>query len=119
MAIAKFPSFVIDCPDPGVLARFYGTLLEWSIQDDESWAEIRSADGLQCICFQQVDDYHAPVWPGQSHPQQMHIDVMVEDLETAEQQTIALGASKHPEQPGTDFRVFLAPAGHPFCLCRS
>ena len=30
---------------------------------------------------------------------------------------IALGATKHEHQPGTSFRVFLDPAGHPFCLC--
>lgn len=29
---------------------------------------------------------------------------------------IDLGATKHPDQPGTSFRVFLDPAGHPFCL---
>ena len=32
MAIARFPSFVIDCPDPGVLATFYGTMLDWKIE---------------------------------------------------------------------------------------
>ena len=29
MAIARNPVFVIDCPDPAVLARFYGELLGW------------------------------------------------------------------------------------------
>jgi hypothetical protein len=26
MAIARFPSIVIDCPDPGALATFYGAM---------------------------------------------------------------------------------------------
>jgi hypothetical protein len=30
---------------------------------------------------------------------------------------LALGATKAQHQPGTTFRVFLDPAGHPFCLC--
>ena len=30
---------------------------------------------------------------------------------------LGLGATKHDHQPGTSFRVFLDPAGHPFCLC--
>ena len=30
---------------------------------------------------------------------------------------VDLGATKYPDQPGTSFRVFLDPAGHPFCLC--
>ncbi|WP_449290125.1 VOC family protein [Nonomuraea purpurea] len=32
---------------------------------------------------------------------------------------IEIGAIKHEHQPSEDgsFRVFLGPAGHPFCLC--
>jgi hypothetical protein len=47
----------------------------------------------------------------------MHLDVMVADLDTAETAVLELGATKHEHQPGTTFRVFLDPAGHPFCLC--
>lgn len=47
----------------------------------------------------------------------MHLDVVVEDLDAAEEAVAALGATRHPHQPGTSFRVFLDPAGHPFCLC--
>jgi predicted enzyme related to lactoylglutathione lyase len=116
MAIARFPSLVIDCPDPAELARFYGTLLDWKIESsDGDWAEIRT-DG-QCICFQQVADYSPPTWPTQSAPQQMHLDVVVDDLDTAEAAVLELGATRHEHQPGQSFRVFLDPAGHPFCLC--
>ncbi len=117
MAIAKYPGFVIDCPDAGALATFYGALLAWKVQTSDGWAEIRPADGSQCISFQQVDAYTPPVWPGQQVPQQIHLDVMVEDLDAAEPEVLGLGATKHEEQPGTTFRVFLDPAGHPFCLC--
>jgi hypothetical protein len=118
MAIARFPSFVIDCPDAGALAAFYGRLLDWEPKVDDGWAEIQSGDGPS-ISFQQVDDYTAPAWPGQDVPQQIHLDVEVDDLDTAEAAVLELGASKHPHQPGTTFRVFLDPAGHPFCLCQS
>jgi hypothetical protein len=47
----------------------------------------------------------------------MHLDVVVDDLDAAEAEVIALGATKHEHQPGTTFRVLLDPAGHPFCLC--
>ncbi len=116
MAIARFPSFVIDCPDPSALARFYGGLLDWKVDVSADWAEIRSEDG-QCICFQQVKGYTPPVWPDQTVPQQMHLDVVVDDLDTAEVAVLELGATRHDHQPGTSFRVFLDPAGHPFCLC--
>ena len=118
MAIARFPSFVIDCPDAGRLATFYGTLLGWNVKISDDWGEIRSDDG-QCICFQQVENFNPPVWPTQSVPQQMHLDVMVEDFETAEPAVLELGATKHEHQPGETFRVYLDPAGHPFCLCIS
>ncbi|MFK4085220.1 VOC family protein [Kribbella sp. NPDC020789] len=119
MAIAMYPSFVIDCPDPGALARFYGELLGWTVKADDSWAEIRSEDGNGCICFQGVEDFKAPNWPSQDVPQQMHLDVMVRDLDAAEPEVLELGATKPDHQPGTTFRVFLDPAGHPFCLCVS
>jgi hypothetical protein len=47
----------------------------------------------------------------------MHLDVIVDDLDEAEAAVLELGATKAEHQPGTTFRVFLDPAGHPFCLC--
>ena len=116
MAIARFPGIVIDCPDPGVLARFYGAMLDWKADVSSDWAEIRAEPG-QCISFQQVEAYTPPRWPDQEVPQQMHLDVIVDDLDAAEAAVLKLGAAKHEHQPGTSFRVFLDPAGHPFCLC--
>jgi len=116
MAIARFPSIVIDCPDPGALAAFYGAMLDWKTDVSPGWAEVH-ADYGQCISFQQVKDYTPPRWPAQEAPQQMHLDVIVDDLDAAEAAVLALGATRHEHQPGTSFRVFLDPAGHPFCLC--
>jgi hypothetical protein len=42
MAIARFPSFVFDCPDPLRLATFYGELRGWEVKGDETWAERRA-----------------------------------------------------------------------------
>jgi hypothetical protein len=116
MAIARYPSFVLDCPDAATLGTFYGALLDWKVESSTDWADIRSEDG-RCISFQQVEGYTPPVWPGQEVPQQMHLDVIVDDLDVAESAVLGLGATKHEHQPGTSFRVFLDPAGHPFCLC--
>ncbi len=48
----------------------------------------------------------------------------VDDIDTAEQQVLGLGATKHAVQPaaetpenGDHWRVYVDPAGHPFCLC--
>lgn len=53
--------------------------------------------------------------------QRFHIDVTVDDVEVAEREVLALGATKASTdlQFGMDdnWLVFLDPAGHPFCLC--
>ena len=123
MAIARFPSIVLDCPDPAALAAFYGTMFGWQVDtsnDDGShgWIDVR-ADYGQCLSFQRVEDYVPPTWPSQEVPQQMHLDVVVDDLDAAEAAVLELGATKHEHQPGTTYRVILDPAGHPFCLCLS
>lgn len=117
MAIARFPVVVLDCPDPHALAEFYGALLGWEIeQKDDDMCFIRAEYG-DSMGFQRVESYTAPQWPEQVVPQQMHIDVVADDLDEAEAEVLKLGATKHDHQPGTTFRVFLDPAGHPFCLC--
>jgi hypothetical protein len=118
MAIARFPSIVIDCPDPAALAAFYSAMLDWKTEVSPGWAHVRAEYG-QCISFQQVEAYAPPRWPAQEVPQQMHLDVIVDDLDVAEAAVTGLGATRHEHQPGTSFRVFLDPAGHPFCLCLS
>ena len=117
MTIARNPVVVLDCPDPKALAEFYGALLDWEVKGDDGWWSVRAAYG-HTIGFQKVEGFTAPRWPGQEVPQQMHIDVDVDDLDTAEAAVLGLGATKHDHQPGTTFRVFLDPAGHPFCLCQ-
>jgi predicted enzyme related to lactoylglutathione lyase len=121
MAIARTPHLVIDCPDPHALATFYAGLLDWTVREDGTdWAEVRGPGPHQVLNFQLVEgDYTPPSWPGQDVPQEMHLDLFVDDLDAAEAATLALGATKHEHQPGESFRVFLDPAGHPFCLCQS
>ena len=62
MAIARFPSIVVDCPDPSALATFYGAMLDWKVNVSSDWAEVR-ADYGRCISFQQVEAYTPPRWP--------------------------------------------------------
>lgn len=118
MAIARFQSIAFDCPDPAALAAFYAALLGWKTEPGGDWIDVHG-DGGQCLSFQAVTDYRPPQWPGQEVPQQAHLDVAVDDLDSAEREVLKLGAVKAEYQPGTAFRVFLDPAGHPFCLCRS
>jgi hypothetical protein len=120
--IAKLRAVVLDCPDPVALAEFYAALVggETDATDEGDWVSLRDG-GDVLLSFQLAPDYQPPDWPGSERPQQFHIDVTVEDIETAEKQVLALGATKHAFQPGVDndenWRVYLDPVGHPFCLC--
>jgi hypothetical protein len=121
-SIAKLRAVVLDCPEPLALAEFYAALVGGEIEvfDDGEWVKLR--DGVDVLLsFQRAPDYQPPDWPKPDKPQQFHIDVTVEDVDAAEKQVLALGAKKHALQPadesGEPWRVFLDPAGHPFCLC--
>jgi catechol 2,3-dioxygenase-like lactoylglutathione lyase family enzyme len=117
--IGTLDVLVIDCPDPRALARFYSEVLGLQIVGfDEEWAEIVEESGQRpIIAFQRVEHYNPPQWPSQTVPQQMHLDVKVDDFEVAEAGVLALGATKTGEGTPT-FRVYLDPAGHPFCLIK-
>ena len=109
---------VIDCPNPGALAAFYAEVLGVEVYSrDDDWAEIAAQVGPRpLMAFQRVQgEYTAPEWPGQVVPQQIHLDIRVEDFDVAEPAVLALGATKAGSDQET-FRVYLDPAGHPFCL---
>jgi len=46
----------------------------------------------------------------------MHLDIAVNDLSSAVEHALALGATVTDFQPQDDVRVLFDPAGHPFCL---
>jgi len=117
-AIAKLSLFAFDTADPRRLADFYGAITGWTAVESESgrWITLRS-DGGATLAFQFAPDHQPPVWPSAEHPQQAHVDFDVDDLDAGEAAVLALGARKTDFQPEPDeFRVFLDPAGHPFCL---
>ncbi len=117
--IATLDLVVLDTPAPRQLAEFYGALLGWEIADDaDDWVTLRGAGGVG-MAFQLAPDLVPPSWPDDEVPQQSHLDLNVADLDVGEAEVIALGATTTglPAEP-TSFRVYLDPAGHPFCLCQ-
>jgi catechol 2,3-dioxygenase-like lactoylglutathione lyase family enzyme len=116
--IAKFAVTVLDCQDPRANAEFYQALTGAPIvRVEDDWVQLAAEPGGVSLAFQLAPDHIPPKWPDPEHPQQFHLDLDVADLDEAEAQVLAIGARKHDHQPGTTFRVFLDPAGHPFCLC--
>ncbi len=116
MAIARLSLVALDCPDPRQLAEFYAAITGWDVDHDGgNWVQLRSDVGAT-LAFQRAPDHQPPQWPSSDQPQQAHLDFDVADLDRAEEQVLAVGARKAAVQPGRNFRVFLDPAGHPFCL---
>jgi catechol 2,3-dioxygenase-like lactoylglutathione lyase family enzyme len=114
--IGRWHGLIIDCPDPGALAAFYQELLGMiRIQDDGDLVVIGDAADRPGVAFQRAPDHRAPGWPDADPPQQMHVDVRVDDLDTAEAKVLAIGATRLAGG-GPRFRVYADPAGHPFCL---
>ncbi|GAA4434520.1 VOC family protein [Actinokineospora soli] len=117
MSVPTLGAIVLDCPDPMALGGFYARLLDWPApKPEEGWATITGGGGR--IDFQQVDDYAAPTWPEGERPQQLHLDLTVDDLDAAHDRAVGLGARLVDDSHRT-FRVYLDPVGHPFCLCAS
>jgi catechol 2,3-dioxygenase-like lactoylglutathione lyase family enzyme len=110
--IGRLHHLVIDCPDPAALAEFYSALLGEPITYRSTDFVVVSRDETTSgLAFQLAPDHRPPRWPDPAHPQQMHLDVMVDDVAAAEVAVLALGASRLPGD-----HVYADPAGHPFCL---
>jgi len=125
VAVGRLDTVVLDCPDPLALAEFYAGLLGREIDDDgdDSWQSLRGDGSGVTLAFQRATNYVAPNWPD-GPPQQLHLDLAVDDFVTAHQGALALGATALSPTSAPDagqtsgFRVYADPAGHPFCLCR-
>jgi predicted enzyme related to lactoylglutathione lyase len=106
---------MLDCPDAKALSHFYADLLGKAVTYEAEGVAMIGEDGAQPVMFQQVEHYTAPRWPDPAHPQQMHLDVTVEDVDAAEEAALAIGATRL-DGAGENWRVYADPAGKPFCL---
>jgi predicted enzyme related to lactoylglutathione lyase len=107
----------LDCADPPALAAFYAAVLGMDVKYEAAEGAWVGTDepSVGQLLFQQVDGYQPPQWPDPAHPQQLHLEVSVDDIDQAEAQVLALGATRLPGDGG-NWRVYADPAGHPFCL---
>jgi catechol 2,3-dioxygenase-like lactoylglutathione lyase family enzyme len=114
MPIGRLHHVIFDCPDPLALATFYSRLLGSPITyQDQDFVVVSTTDRASGIAFQRSPDQRPATWPDPAVPQQIHLDVMVEDVAGSYDAVLALGATK---LDGGD--VFADPAGHPFCLIK-
>ena len=111
--IGRLHHTVIDCPDPQQSAMFWSVVLGMPVTYDGGDFVVVSPDQASSgVAFQQSTEQRPPTWPNPTIPQQIHFDVMVEDVVEAGRLILELGARKL----GDD--VYADPAGHPFCLIK-
>lgn len=112
--IGRLHHLVIDCPDPFALATFYSGLLGQPVTyRSDDFVVVAASDTTSGLAFQLAPGHQPPSWPDPARAQQMHLDVMVEDVTAAGPRVLALGATKLDGD-----NVYADPAGHPFCLIR-
>ena len=110
---ARVHHVILDCPEPRALAQFYARLLDQPITyDSADFVVVAPSDESSGLAFQRAPGHRPPTWPDPAVPQQVHLDVMVEDPGAAGAAVLGLGATH------LDGHVYADPAGHPFCLIR-
>ncbi|WP_412741701.1 VOC family protein [Krasilnikovia sp. MM14-A1004] len=110
--VGRLHHLIIDCPDPPASARFWSAVLGLPVTyDDHDFVVVSASTTTSGLAFQRAPDHRPPTWPDPAVPQQMHLDVMVDDPDAAAGAVLALGATPLPGD-----HVFADPAGHPFCL---
>jgi catechol 2,3-dioxygenase-like lactoylglutathione lyase family enzyme len=112
----RLSSVTVNCPDAAGLAAFYADITGGRIAfSNPDWAVVNSPGGR--IDFQTVPGHSPPTWPGNTSPNRLHLDFLVDDLAAAEARVLAAGATRYQFQPNSGHcLVFADPAGHPFCL---
>jgi catechol 2,3-dioxygenase-like lactoylglutathione lyase family enzyme len=115
--IGKLRSVVVDCPDPRKLATFYSALLGGDLhEEDDTWVVLTEPTGRR-LAFQLAPLHEPPQFPDPHGSQQFHLDIAVDDVDGAERDVLALGATRvDGAVEDNTFRVFRDPAGHTFCL---
>lgn len=112
---------VFDAAELAAESAFWAGVLGGMVDADDDWHTVL-VDGKPKVAVQLAPDHQPPHWPG-GIPQQIHMDLWVQDFQEAHEQVTALGArvlqsvdALDPVRPDA-FQVYADPAGHPFCLC--
>lgn len=131
----KLAQVVLDTTDARGTAEFWRQLLGLVYrpghepppegqQDDagRDWLNLFAPDGAPVLAFQQVPSLTPTTWPDHAVPQQLHLDLMVDDvdeLDAVHERVLGLGGTlrlDRSDDPQEPLRVYADPAGHTFCV---
>lgn len=110
---------VFDAADLATESAFWAGMLSGRVFADDDFHCVIDADGHWRIGVQLAPDHTPPEWPD-GIPQQVHIDLHVDDPTTAHAEAVKLGARvlyAADDLTATEgHQVYADPAGHPFCI---
>jgi predicted enzyme related to lactoylglutathione lyase len=112
---------VLDAANLEDESHFWHRLLGGELERRERH-HVVIVSGSPAIAVQLAPNHVPPQWPD-GQPQQIHVDLAVDDIATAHREATDAGARllHQPAGMGDDsaagYRVYADPAGHPFCLC--
>jgi catechol 2,3-dioxygenase-like lactoylglutathione lyase family enzyme len=110
---------VFDAADLHAESAFWAGILGGRVFQDDDWYTVIDAAGEWRIGVQLAPNHVPPGWP-HGTPQQVHLDLHVDDPRAAHEEAIALGARLLRPAPDFDaaegHQVYADPAGHPFCI---
>lgn len=110
---------VFDASDIAAESTFWAGMLDGRVVTDDAFHSVIDADDRWAMGVQLAPDHVPPDWP-HGAPQQVHLDLHVDDAAAAHGKAIELGARllQDAADPGAPegHRVYADPAGHPFCI---
>jgi hypothetical protein len=110
---------VFDAADLQGESAFWAGILGGHVFTDHGFHCVFDASGAWRIGVQLAPNHVAPEWPDGA-PQQVHLDLHVEDPRAAHEEAIGLGARVLQSAPDLDaehgHQIYADPAGHPFCI---
>jgi predicted enzyme related to lactoylglutathione lyase len=110
---------VLDAADLAAESTFWAGLLGGTVEVEDDWHSVH-VDGQPRLGIQLAPNHVPPQWPDGA-PQQIHLDLFVDDIKAAHQEAVALGATLLQPADSVEsthgYQVYADPAGHPFCLC--
>ena len=109
---------VFGAADIAVESAFWAGMLGGVVCGDDDFHSVVDASGEWHVGVQRAPNHVPPQWPD-GEPQQVHVDLHVEDQHEAHESAVQLGARLR--QAGDldaeeGHQVYVDPAGHPFCI---
>ena len=110
---------VFDAADLAAESAFWAGMLGGRVFIDDTFHSVFDADGRWVIGVQFAPHHVPPEWPD-GNPQQVHLDLHIDDPAGAHAEAIELGArllqAADDLTAAEGHQVYADPAGHPFCL---